>query len=201
MYLAFVDTANSDQVTAVYPSSTRYHAPSNGRSGVFKHQYTWGAIGIEVPPNTDFFIGLAPVNNQGDTVVRTGAQAADSPTESNVDNSDDITFVSPAVRSGFALHVNNTLTRPANGFPIGNFKIYYHTTLTGSYGSTTFTGLTDTPDDITADECVQGNATGDALVFGSCGTGGGGGGGAEVDNFILTFRRDIEEFNRSGGAG
>ena len=61
VYLAFVDTANSDQVTAVYPSSTRYLVPSNGRSGVFTHQYTWGSVGIEIPPNTDFYLALAPV--------------------------------------------------------------------------------------------------------------------------------------------
>ena len=127
VHLAVVDTANGDQVTAVYPSSTRYLAPSNGRSGVFKHQYTWGSVGIEIPPNTDFYIGLGPVDNQGDTVIRSGAQASDSPTESNADNSDDIAFVSPATRSGFALHVNHTLTRPSNGFVLGNFKIYYHT--------------------------------------------------------------------------
>ena len=131
VYLAFVDTANSDQVEAVYPSSTRYLAPSNGRSGVFTHQYTWGSVGIEIPPNTNFYLGLAPTNNQGSTVIRSGAQAGDSPTESNADNSDDITYVSPATRSGFALHVNNTLTRPSNGFVLGNWKIYYHTTLGG----------------------------------------------------------------------
>ena len=131
VYLAFVDTANGDQITAVYPSSTRYLAPSNGRSGVFTHQYTWGSVGIEIPPNTDFYLGLAPTNNQGSTVIRSGAQAGDSPTESNADNSDDITYVSPATRTGFALHVNNTLTRPSNGFVLGNWKIYYHTTLGG----------------------------------------------------------------------
>ena len=131
VYLAFVDTANGDQVEAVYPSSTRYLAPSNGRSGVFTHQYTWGSVGIEIPPNTNFYLGLAPTNNQGSTVIRSGAQAGDSPTESNADNSDDITYVSPATRTGFALHVNNTLTRPSNGFVLGNWKIYYHTTLGG----------------------------------------------------------------------
>ena len=131
VHLAVVDTANSDQITAVYPSSTRYHAPSNGRSGVFKHQYTWGSVGIEIPPNTDFAILLGPIDNQGSTVIRSGAEASDSPTESSPDNSDDIAFVSPATHSGFALHVNNTLTRPANGFVLGDLKIYYHTTLGG----------------------------------------------------------------------
>ena len=64
-------------------------------------------------------------------MIRSGAEASDSPTESNADASDDITFVSPAIRSGFALHVNNQLTRPANGFVLGNFKIYYHKTFGG----------------------------------------------------------------------
>ena len=131
VHLAVVDTANGDQITSVYPSSTRYHAPSNGRSGVFMHQYTWGSVGIEIPPNTDFAIMLGPVDNQGSTVIRSGAEAADSPTESNPDNSDDIAYVSPATHSGFALHVNNSLTRPGNGFVLGNMKIYYHTTLGG----------------------------------------------------------------------
>ena len=39
-------------------------------------------------------------------------------------------------------------------------------------GVTTFTALTDTPATITADECVMGNSAGDALEFGTCGTGG-----------------------------
>ena len=130
-HIAVVDTANGDQVTAVYPSATRYHAPSSGRSGVFEHQYTWGSVGIEIPPNTDFAIMLGPVDNQGSTVIRSGAQASDSPTESNPDNSDDIAYLSPATHTGFALHVNNSLTRPSNGFVLGNFKIYYHTTLGG----------------------------------------------------------------------
>ena len=130
-HIAVVDTANGDQVTAVYPSATRYHAPSSGRSGVFMHQYTWGSVGIEIPPNTDFAIMLGPVDNQGSTVIRAGAQASDSPTESNPDNSDDIAYLSPATHTGFALHVNNSLTRPSNGFVLGNFKIYYHTTLGG----------------------------------------------------------------------
>ena len=43
----------------------------------------------------------------------------------------------------------------------------------GGGGSSTFVGLTDTPSTITADDCVQGNATGTALVFGACGSGGG----------------------------
>ena len=116
---------------AVYPSSTRYLAPSNGRSGVFKHQYTWGSVGIEIPPNTDFAILLGPTDNQGSTVIRSGAQAGDSPTESSADASDDIAYVSPATHSGFALHVNNSLTRPSNGFVLGDMKIYYHTTLGG----------------------------------------------------------------------
>ena len=131
VHLAVVDTANGDQITAVYPSSTRYHAPSNGRSGVFMHQYTWGSVGIEIPPNTDFAVMLGPVDNQGSTVIRSGVQAADSPTESNADNSDDIAYVSPATHTGFALHVNNSLTRPGNGFVLGDMKIYYHTTLGG----------------------------------------------------------------------
>ena len=39
-------------------------------------------------------------------------------------------------------------------------------------GTTTFTGLTDTPGAIVATQCVQGNAGGTALVFGACaGTG------------------------------
>ena len=126
-----MDTTNSDQVTAVYPSSTRYHAPTNGRSGVFEHQYTWGSVGIFIPPNTDFAILLAPVNNQGSTVIRSGAEAGDSPTESSAIASDDITFVSPATRTGFGLSVNNMLTRPGNGFILGNLRIYYHTTLSG----------------------------------------------------------------------
>ena len=131
VYLAYVDIANNDQVTAVYPSVTRYLAPSNGRTGVFKHQYTWGSIGIEIPPNTNYSLTLAPVDNQGDTVIRSGAMASDSPTESNADVSDDVMFVSPVTRSGFALHVNNTLTRPANGFVLGNMKLYIHKTLGG----------------------------------------------------------------------
>ena len=36
-----------------------------------------------------------------------------------------------------------------------------------------FVDLTDSPSTITADECVQGNGAGDALVFGVCGAGGG----------------------------
>ena len=44
----------------------------------------------------------------------------------------------------------------------------------GGGGSTTFVALTDTPASITADECVAGNAAGDALEFVTCGTGGGG---------------------------
>ena len=52
---------------------------------------------------------------------------------------------------------------------------HVHLSTGGSGGSTTFTGLTDTPGSITADECVIGNSAGDALEFGSCGTGGGGG--------------------------
>ena len=35
----------------------------------------------------------------------------------------------------------------------------------GGGGASTFTGLADTPGTITASECVQGNAAGDALVF------------------------------------
>ena len=46
----------------------------------------------------------------------------------------------------------------------------------GGGGASAFTGLTDTPSTITASECVQGNAAGDALVFAACATGGGGGG-------------------------
>ena len=44
------------------------------------------------------------------------------------------------------------------------------------------TGLSDTPAAITADECVMGNAAGDALEFGDCGTGGG------LDDEALDFR-------------
>ena len=38
----------------------------------------------------------------------------------------------------------------------------------GGGGVSTFVALTDTPAAITADECVLGNAAGDALTFGSC---------------------------------
>ena len=44
----------------------------------------------------------------------------------------------------------------------------------GGGGVSTFIALTDTPAAITADECVQGNTAGDALVFAACATGGGG---------------------------
>ena len=40
-------------------------------------------------------------------------------------------------------------------------------------GTTEWTGLTDTPSSIVADNCVKGNVAGDALSFGSCGSGGG----------------------------
>ena len=43
----------------------------------------------------------------------------------------------------------------------------------GGGGASTFTALSDTPSAITASECVQGNAAGDALVFAACATGGG----------------------------
>ena len=42
-------------------------------------------------------------------------------------------------------------------------------------GASTFTGLTDTPSAITASECLQANAAGDALVSVDCATLGGGG--------------------------
>ena len=49
-------------------------------------------------------------------------------------------------------------------------------TITGlPEGTTEWTGLTDTPSSIVADSCVKGNSAGDALSFGSCGSGGGGG--------------------------
>ena len=47
------------------------------------------------------------------------------------------------------------------------------TDVTGGGGSTTFAALTDTPTTITADQCVTGNAAGDALVFAACGSGSG----------------------------
>ena len=43
----------------------------------------------------------------------------------------------------------------------------------GGGGSTTFTALTDTPSSITADQCVQGNTGGTALIFAACGSGAG----------------------------
>ena len=51
----------------------------------------------------------------------------------------------------------------------------YERLSTGGGGSSTFAALTDTPSTITADDCVQGNSSGTALIFGACGTGGGGG--------------------------
>ena len=70
------------------------------------------------------------------------------------------------------------------GYDIYPFRVRFeiHETLSvvtdvtggGGGGSTTFVALTDTPADITADECVMGNAGGDALEFGACATGGGG---------------------------
>ena len=50
----------------------------------------------------------------------------------------------------------------------------------------TFVGLTDTPSSIIADNCVKGNSAGDALAFGSCGSGGGGGSAdGRVSDFIV----------------
>ena len=58
-----------------------------------------------------------------------------------------------------------------------------------------FVELEDTPSAITADECVQGNSAGNALVFGSCGSGGGGGTddqtAAEVTVDTTNFSRNL----------
>ena len=56
----------------------------------------------------------------------------------------------------------------------GSGGVAYEAVTTGGAGSSTFVDLTDTPAAITASECVQGNAAGDALVFATCATGGGG---------------------------
>ena len=89
----------------------------------------------------------------------------------------------------------------------------------GGGGVSTFTGLSDTPGTITASECVQGNAAGDALVFAACATGGGGGTddqtAAEVpvtatgftgnlsstDTNVQTALATIDAFTLGGGGG
>ena len=58
-------------------------------------------------------------------------------------------------------------------------------TITGlPEGTTEWTGLTDTPSSIVADNCVKGNNAGDALSFGSCGSGGGTG---TADGKVIDF--------------
>ena len=63
-------------------------------------------------------------------------------------------------------------------------------TITGlPEGTTEWTGLTDTPSSIVADNCVKGNNAGDALSFGSCGSGGGGG---TADGRVIGFHRGYQ---------
>ena len=47
----------------------------------------------------------------------------------------------------------------------------------GGAGSSTFVDLTDTPAAITANQCVQGDATGDVLTFAACG-------GADTNDYV-----------------
>ena len=77
-----------------------------------------------------------------------------------------------------------------------------------------FVELEDTPSAITADECVQGNSAGNALVFGSCGSGGGGGATGltedqatdDTDTTLGTVSGEllaaaVAEFESAGGGG
>ena len=61
-------------------------------------------------------------------------------------------------------------------------------TITGlPEGTTEWTGLTDTPSSIVANDCVKGNIAGNALSFGSCGSGGGTGtADGKVIDFVVT---------------
>ena len=64
----------------------------------------------------------------------------------------------------------------------------------GSGGSSTFTGLTDTPSAITASLCVAANGAGTALVFQACATGGGADGvltGLSFSGRTLTATRSV----------
>ena len=74
----------------------------------------------------------------------------------------------PVTATGFAGNLSGTDTDVQTALDtIDGFTL-------GGGGVSTFIALTDTPAAITADECVQGNAAGDALVFAACATGGGG---------------------------
>ena len=75
----------------------------------------------------------------------------------------------PVTATGFSGNLSGTDTDvqtaldTIDGFTLGG----------GGGGSSTWVGLTETPSAITANECVQGNAAGNALVFAACATGGG----------------------------
>ena len=68
----------------------------------------------------------------------------------------------------------------------------------GGVGSSTWVGLTETPSAITADECVQGNAAGDALVFAACATGGGGVAGTGDQRIESVTFANIDQHRRDG---
>ena len=108
---------------------------------------------------TDVDLSLTGQNLSIDITGNTGftglTDTVQFPEETHVD-SGTISGTPPVLN----LHLTDGTNVPITGLP---------------EGTTEWTGLTDTPSSIVADNCVKGNVAGDALSFGSCGSGGGGG--------------------------
>ena len=215
--LPTVDTAQlaDDAVTQAKLANNSVHAAQIGANAVGTSEISANAVGTsELSADAVTNANLADDSVHNDQLASNSVRADEIQANAvgHVEMNDD------SVGVGELITANTPATSQVLGYD--GSDMLWVAQGGGGGGASTFTALSDTPGTITASECVQGNAAGDALVFAACATGGGGGGtddqtAAEVpvtatgfsgnlsgtDTDVQTALATIDGFTLGGGGG
>ena len=164
-----VDTTQlaDDAVTQAKLANNSVHAAQIGANAVGTSEISANAVGTsELSADAVTNANLADDSVHNDQLASNSVRADEIQANAvgHVEMNDDSVGVDELITS------NTPATSQVLGYD-GSDMLWV--AQTGGGGASAFVDLTDTPATITADECVQGNAAGDALVFAACATGGG----------------------------
>ena len=166
------DRLADDAVTQAKLANNSVHAAQIGANAVGTSEISANAVGTsELSADAVTNANLADDSVHNDQLASNSVRADEIQANAvgHVEMQDDSVGVDELITT------NTPATSQVLGYD-GSDMLWVAQTGGGGGGASTFTALSDTPGTITASECVQGNAAGNALVFAACATGGGGGG-------------------------
>ena len=162
------DQLADDAVTQAKLANNSVHAAQIGANAVGTSEISANAVGTsELSADAVTNANLADDSVHNDQLASNSVRADEIQANAvgHVEMQDD------SVGVGELITTNTPATSQVLGYD-GSDMLWVAQTGGGGGGASTFTALSDTPGTITASECVQGNAAGNALVFAACATAG-----------------------------